>query len=123
VNRTLLFVYGTLLPGEPSHALLASSENAGPACTSASFELGDCGEYPALCRGGTSAVLGELYWIADATLAMLDEFEGHPHLFRRSRIALADGRDAEAYLAGPGAPAPLVSIPGGDWRAWRKRAR
>lgn len=122
MNRTLLFVYGTLLSGERSHALLGASEGAGPARTSASFDLVDCGEYPAL-RHGTSAVTGELYWIGDETLAVLDEFESHPELFRRSRIVLADGREAEAYVAGPRAPASLGSIPGGDWRAWRKRAR
>lgn len=123
MNRRLLFVYGTLLPGERSHALLAGSEAAGPARTAASFHLADCGEYPSLGRGGTSAAWGELYWITYATLALLDQFEGHPDLFERSSIALADGRQAEAYLAGPRAPAPRCPIPDGDWRAWRKRAR
>jgi gamma-glutamylcyclotransferase (GGCT)/AIG2-like uncharacterized protein YtfP len=123
VNRTLLFVYGTLLSGERSHALLAGSEPAGPARTAPSFRLSDCGDYPALRRGGTSAVEGELYWISDATLAVLDDFEGHPDLFQRSPVALIDGREAYAYLAGVHAPPPRCSIPDGNWRAWRARAR
>jgi gamma-glutamylaminecyclotransferase len=122
-DAMLLFVYGTLLSGEANHALLDGCETMGPAHTAPVFDLYDCGDYPVMVRGGTTAVAGELYRVAPAMRARLDEFEGHPHLFRRSRIALTGGQQAHAYLAAEAAPARICLIPRGDWRAWRAGPR
>jgi gamma-glutamylaminecyclotransferase len=117
--QTLLFVYGTLMAGEPSHALVAESAALGKALTEPAFELLDCGEYPAMIGGGATAITGELYSVSPETLDRLDEYEGHPSLFRRSLIALADGREVEAYLGTDTTERRRV-IPGGDWRASRR---
>jgi gamma-glutamylcyclotransferase (GGCT)/AIG2-like uncharacterized protein YtfP len=120
MSRILLFVYGTLLSGEPSHALLGASESAGSARTARAFDLLDLGEYPAMARGGHTAIAGELYWIDRATRARLDEYEGHPHLYRRTRIALDDGRHAQSYVLCRRTTAEDRRIETGDWRLLSK---
>ena len=122
-----LFVYGTLLPGEPNAAQLAGARCLGPAATTAAFALVDCGvlpgygAFPGLRAGGSTSVKGALYLIDDGLLAALDAFEGHPDLFTRASVSLAGGGQAEAYMVlGPRfVGAPL--IPGGDWRRYRAR--
>jgi gamma-glutamylaminecyclotransferase len=113
----MIFVYGSLLSGEANHAHLGSSRSLGPARTHPSYTLVDLGPYPALLDEGTTAVVGELYDVDDATRAALDEFEGHPTYYRRGavRIASHEGLDVEAYFLLGGA-AGALAIPGGDWR-------
>ncbi len=114
-----LFVYGTLMRGEASHALLAGAPFLGDATTAARFTLVDLGAYPALVEGGSSAVQGELYASSAELLAVLDAFEEHPRVYRRAAIELAGGGAAEAYVL----PAQLArgrpAIAGGDWRGRR----
>jgi gamma-glutamylcyclotransferase (GGCT)/AIG2-like uncharacterized protein YtfP len=119
VSRILLFVYGTLLSGEPNHALLGSSESAGSARTAPAFDLLHLGDYPAMARGGHTAIAGELYWVDGATRDRLDEFEGHPSLYRRTRIALDDGRFAQSYVLCRRTTADDIRIAHGDWRLFR----
>ena len=116
LTEYLVFVYGSLLSGEKSHALLASARLVGNARTAATFELVDLGPYPAMIAGGRTAVLGELYAVDYVTLAALDKHEGHPTLYRRTRIALDDGRDVEAYLHDPEQTRGRRRIHSGDWR-------
>jgi gamma-glutamylaminecyclotransferase len=106
-----LFVYGTLKRGCAHHDLLAGARFAGAARTAPGFVLVDLGAYPGMVRGGAAAVAGELFAVERATLARLDRFEGHPHLFRRARVPLADGRPASAYLLDPAHAAGIPPIP------------
>lgn len=96
-----LFVYGTLQRGCDNHALIAAGRRLGAAVTAPGFALIDLGPYPGMVRRGQSAVAGELYQVTPAVLEALDRFEGHPWLFRRARVPLADGRQAFAYLLAP----------------------
>lgn len=116
-----LFVYGTLMRGEPNHRLLSRTRFLGAALTAPCFELADLGDTPGLVAGGRTAVAGELYAVGPRTLARLDRFEHHPFLYRRATIPLADGSPAEAYLMPPVAVAGCPVIAAGDWR--RRRAR
>jgi gamma-glutamylaminecyclotransferase len=116
-RRFILFVYGTLLSSEPSHALLADARALGPATTAPSFHLFDLGAYPALVAGGATAVVGELYELTARTLAAIDVHEGAPLLFKRRRIALADAREVEAYLLDADQVRGRRRIRSGDWRA------
>lgn len=110
-----LFVYGTLMRGEPNHGLLQDSELIGHYETAPTFHLVSLGAYPALLPHGLTAVAGEVYQVPSATVAALDAFEGHPTLYLRQDIALADGSTAEAYvLVDP--PAVATPIAGGAWR-------
>ena len=122
-RATPIFVYGTLLAGEAHHALLAPARLLGAATTRAEFDLVDCGEYPAMVRGGRTVVTGELYAVDDATRARLDRLEEHPRLFRREPIVLADGRRAEAYLLPRPRASRFAPIVSGSWSAHRSDLR
>jgi gamma-glutamylcyclotransferase (GGCT)/AIG2-like uncharacterized protein YtfP len=63
--------------------------------TAARYRVAAFGRYPALVVGNT-AVTGELYDLASDALPPLDAFEGSG--YRRARVELADGSEAEAYF-------------------------
>ena len=115
-----VFVYGTLLSGEPNHRVLTGARFLGPARTVPAFELASLGPYPALVPGGDVAVVGELYEVDDAGLARLDWLEGYPELYDRQEIALTDGTRAIAYLQRPAQAEGLPRIGSGDWREARR---
>jgi len=114
----LLFVYGTMLDGEPEHALLAEqgARLVGPATTEPGFDLVDLGARPALVPGGTTAVKGEVYALSTAHLARIDVHEGHPLRYRRGAIRLSDGRVVEAYQIEADQARARRRIRTGDWR-------
>jgi gamma-glutamylaminecyclotransferase len=112
----LLFVYGTLLSGEPAHALLDGARSLGPAKTPPAFDLVDLGPHPALVAGGTTIVVGELYEVSVAALAAIDIHEEHPVLFKRRTLTLADGREAHAYTLDVDQVRGRRRIRSGDWR-------
>lgn len=111
-----LFVYGTLLRGEPNHALIADAPFLGPARTPPRYELVDLGAFPALVPCGGTAVQGELYGLTPAELAAVDELEGHPVYYRRIQISTAEGRPVETYVLPAERARGLPRIPSGSWR-------
>ena len=111
-----LFVYGTLMRGQANAHHLRSARFLGAARTVTAFTLVWWQRYPGLRRGGDTAVRGELYLVSPEALADLDDFEGHPTLFRRQSIDLAGGGAAESYLVPPGAGEGAPVIAGGDFR-------
>ena len=124
-GTTKVFVYGTLLSGEPNHRLLAHAQLLGEARTEPLFELVSLGAFPAMLAGGDTAVVGEVYAVDRATLADLDRLEGHPHFYRRKLIPLEDGERVLAYLLRREQAQGRPTIDSGDWRqhqlkeAWR----
>jgi len=115
-GRHVLFVYGSLLAGEANHGMLAGARFLGDATTAPAFELADLGPYPALVRGGATAVGGELYAVTAEHLRRLDAFEGHPHLYQRDAVQLADGRSAQSYFMAPARAEGYPRIASGRWR-------
>ena len=111
-----LFIYGTLLPGERDHALLAAAELIGQATTQPRFQLVDLGVYAALIPDGKVAVHGELYAASLETRRALDIARQVPILFQRATIQLADGSDAEAYVMAPDPVRGKRRLAHGDWR-------
>jgi gamma-glutamylaminecyclotransferase len=93
-----LFVYGTLLSGEPDHALLRNSEPIGPAVTRPLYGLFEAGVYAAMVSGGSTAVRGEIYLVTLETLLAIDVAREVPVLFQRTRVSLDDATEAEAYV-------------------------
>jgi gamma-glutamylcyclotransferase (GGCT)/AIG2-like uncharacterized protein YtfP len=123
VALTPVFVYGTLLAGEPNHRLLGYARFVGEARTEPGFELRDFGAFPAIVRGGDGSVVGEVYEVDGTTLASLDRLEGHPRFYRRTGIVLEDGALVEAYLLAPEQVAGRPVITSGNWRLRRKESR
>ncbi len=111
-----MFFYGTLLPGERDHALLANSELLGPALTEPLYQLVELNVYAALIPDGKVAVHGELYALDLETRRQIDVQRQVPILFQRATIRLADGSDAETYLMNPDQVRGKRRLAHGDWR-------
>ena len=115
-DEVLLFVYGSLLPGERDHELMAGATLIGPARTSPGYKLVDLGVYPALLVGGDVSVVGELYRIDKKRRFSIDVRKECPVLFHRTSVTLEDGTVAEAYAMNEDQVRGKRRIAGGDWR-------
>jgi len=111
-----LFFYGTLLPGERDHGLLAGAELLGPAVTQPLYQLVELNVYAALIPDGKVAVHGELYLVNLETRRQIDVKRQVPILFQRAKVRLADGSDAETYLMNPDQVRGKRRLAHGDWR-------
>jgi gamma-glutamylcyclotransferase (GGCT)/AIG2-like uncharacterized protein YtfP len=119
-GSTRVFVYGTLLRGQPNHRLLERAMFIGEACTEARFALVDMGPFPAMTGGGATRIVGELYAVDASTLSALDRLEGHPRFYRRQRIRIENAGVAYAYLVTAEQARGLPVIVSGDWRQQQK---
>jgi len=119
----LVFVYGTLLRGEPNHRLLEGSRCLGIVRTEPRFTLLDLTYYPGLIRNGKTAVTGELYAVDLVTLRSLDRLEGHPSFYRREPILLSDGHEVLTYIYQRSIGRTSPRIASGDWVKHRRRMR
>lgn len=143
-ERVRVFVYGTLRVGESNHHLIAGQSRVRDRVrTAAAFHLvgydifGERSEgpdpsvpghlhhfrFPAMLEGGDTSVVGEVYEVDPATLAVLDRLEEHPDFYQRRIIRLEDGEEVIAYLL----PRERmmeggVPIPSGDWMDWIQKA-
>lgn len=85
----LLFVYGSLKRGFRLHAHLQAGTFRGVARTKPGYALYRLGWYPGMVAEATSdGVSGELYEVPETLLPVLDEVEGVPHLYQRTRITI-----------------------------------
>ncbi|AKF85013.1 gamma-glutamyl cyclotransferase [Myxococcus fulvus 124B02] len=123
ISGTRVFVYGTLLSGEPNHHLLRGARLVGQAQTMPRFTLYDYGPFPALASKGKHAVAGEVYEVNAPMLAALDRLEGHPRFYQRSRITLDGGARVEAYLFPKARLAGCPTIASGSWRTHLKERK
>jgi len=115
-----IFVYGTLRRGGFYHdRYLSRARFLGLARTALGFVLTDLGRYPGMIRGGSEAVIGELYEVDAESLSAIDELEDHPEEYQRGVISLADGGSATAYLFRRDDPDVHPRVPSGDWFAHR----
>lgn len=114
--RFRLFAYGSLLPGERDHALLATATPLGPARTAPRHTLVDLGVYPALLAEGTTSVVGELFLVDAKTRFTTDVKKECPALFQRIEIALDDGSAADAYVMAEDKVRGRRRIKNGSWK-------
>lgn len=131
-----VFVYGTLRAGEINDINLAADRHAIArprhlGVTTLAGRLFDFGTYPGMVAqtGETvaeTAVIGDVYEIDDALVAVLDEIEqvypGVDGLFvsREVHVEVAGERVACLYYpVTPAAAADKPEIAGGDWIAHR----
>jgi len=115
-KRCRMFFYGTLLPGERDHALLANAQLLGPALTEPLYQLVELNVYAALIPDGKVAVHGELYVVDLETRRQIDVSRQVPILFQRATIRLADGSDAETYQMTADQVRGKRRLAHGDWR-------
>ncbi|PLZ02112.1 gamma-glutamylcyclotransferase [Burkholderia sp. WAC0059] len=128
-----VFVYGTLRAGEindigvaAARAGIAAPKRVGQAAVAG--RLFDFGAYPGLVVGeGNARVVGDVYGIENALVAVLDEIEevypGVEGLFLAREIVVEiDGRGVPClfYPVARESVAGLPEIPGGDWVAYRR---
>lgn len=116
-----LLVYGTLQRGERNHHLIAGAHYLAPAETAeAAFTLCVYGSVstpgrvtPAISRGGTWRIGGEVYALDQDLLAVLDRFERVGLDYDREDVPLASGGTAWLYLHRRTAQRqPLADAPG-----------
>ena len=109
-----MFVYGTLMRGQINHELLAGAEFVGEGVTSKAFGFyagpdrgADAHELPQIpyayekpASGDVPVqVQGEVWAVDAATLAALDQLEGHPDWYqRKSMRVLISEKDIEAFM-------------------------
>lgn len=84
--------------GGPLHGALTDSEYVATCRTKPEYNLHSLGAFPALCPGGKTAVLGEIYEVSDETKRYLDRIEGHPDMYVRTPIVVGDEIEVETYL-------------------------
>lgn len=114
----LLFVYGTLRPGQANHSAVLGDRAVQPAVLEGhELRLGD---WPWVRPAAGSLVVGEVVEVSRDVLAELDHLEDVAGgLYRRERctVRLARGGQAGAwtYLAGSVAATGDRAVPGGDW--------
>ena len=137
-----MFVYGTLMSGQGSHARLheaagSASELVGRGRTVDNYVMFAAGTGVGGYNGGRgvpfvhptmkaqSPVHGEVWALNDAALADADELEGHPGWYTRSPVAIrlectGEVVEAELYFNKhmddtDGSVEPAVRVPSGDF--------
>lgn len=112
-----LFVYGTLMQGEPGHGVLEGARFVGDARTQPRYTLVELGVHAGLLDEGSAAIAGELYELDRRGMLACDKHCDHPARFHRAPVELADGTRAYAYFVHADQARARRRLHGGDWRA------
>jgi len=128
-----VFVYGTLMSGGRNAGLMAGAQPLGPAVTAdAVWRLEQFNsasspgrQTPALRKGGTARVMGEVWEVDAEGLARLDRLEQNGVRYLRELVALKGGGTAWAWvLIAPDAPSDrqdrIVTDPATGALAWHR---
>ena len=92
-----IFVYGTLMRGERSHKILAKEMYGGTAILDG-YEIYDCFQYPGVMEKENRKVFGEVYFVREQTLEMIDFYENEGVLFRRKKVMLSGKLKGDVYV-------------------------
>ena len=106
MNKTLVFVYGTLKKGQCRGGTMEAGKFIGPGKSqTGDLVLLTCGPYPAIAKPTAltfetkpMVVEGEVYEVDALLLKRLDAIEGYPYLYTREEITLQDGTKAISYF-------------------------
>lgn len=94
---TIVFVYGTLMQGYGNHRHLGPSEFLGKEQVKGKLYDLPYG-FPAATKG-RGIIHGECYNVDDKVLNRLDQLEGHPRFYERTKVRLlGNGQAAEMYI-------------------------
>ena len=123
MDTVRIIAYGTLMTGERNHGFCRNAVNIQP-CTIRGTLYDTGWGFPAFEPGETGTVRAELIEIPVAGWSAIDELEGYPDLYDRRLIPAAteEGETVTAWVYVMDVlPARAEIIPGGDWKAHRKR--
>ena len=98
MNR--VFVYGTLKRGQRNFSFLRGAKFYGHHVTESIFSMYEFNDYPAVCRDGMHAIVGEVYGIDNRRFRTLDDLEWYPRFYQRIEIPTVWG-DAWMYIVKP----------------------
>ena len=116
---THVFVYGTLREGEANWRTLLSPAQGCSAKSEPHFTMRSHGRFPVVEHSGITAITGEVFLVDDATLAMLDQLEGHPGWYERIEIDVTlnggELQRAWIYLMPMGEYEQSPVVESGDW--------
>jgi gamma-glutamylcyclotransferase (GGCT)/AIG2-like uncharacterized protein YtfP len=115
-RRFHLFVYGTLLPDEPDHHLIADAKELGPAKTKPIYHLVELQTSAALLEGGRTEIVGALYELDVHALAACDIKREHPVLYKRQKVLLSDDSEAWSYFLSVDQTRGRRRVRHGDWK-------
>ena len=134
MNRTLVFVYGSLKSGHWNNYILQSSKLLGKYLTSDKYLLTNVG-FPYLIpedrltgdrKGAGRPVIGEVYEVTEeGVLARLDALEGEGYHYSRTHIQV-EGIDEPVQTYIPcgdeqeHAVCPLISTGGKEFYQWQE---
>ena len=113
-----IFVYGSLRRGFYNHRLLEKADYLRHSITRAEYRMHSLGGFPSVQPGGTTAIIGEIYDVDVLTLLRLDRLEGHPTLYRRTEITMADGERVSIYIFNEKVHHSDTAIASGDWAVY-----
>lgn len=109
-DRCRLFVYGTLMRGQPGHAHLGEAVFLGPHRSEPRFRMLVVSWYPAIIDGDQS-IEGEVFEVSRRQLEALDAYEGDE--YARQTLCTPWG-PAYIYVANI-ADKGLSEVPSGRW--------
>jgi gamma-glutamylcyclotransferase (GGCT)/AIG2-like uncharacterized protein YtfP len=115
MDKTVLFIYGSLKRGHLNHHRIADQEYLGDAATEPQYRIITIGKYGGLIRDEANgvAVKGELWAVSQQSLLELDDFETSEGLWARFPVAVVGRDTAEAYFWTGEIPARVLS--GDEW--------
>ena len=96
-----VFVYGSLKEGYWNNIILRDSNLIDTATTvDDGYNMIDLGGFPAVLRGGTFKIDGELYDIDEKVLDRLDSLEGNGHFYNREivQVKTSSGDTVNAWM-------------------------
>lgn len=116
-----IFVYGTLKKGDTNHFLLNGCELICKTYTKQSYIMVDLGPFPGVLKSGmvpenediSSPIQGEIYWVNNQTLRVLDMYEGEWYI--REYVELQEDIGAQMYFLKELPSTGYRIIPGGIW--------
>lgn len=111
----LVFVYGTLRKGGKLSYAMENGEYLGDHATPSRYKMIDLGQYPAVTPNGDTAIVGEVYRVADEYMSVLDNIEGYPDLYQRTLIQTEYGKAYMYWMPDMRDAKCVQRIPSGDW--------
>ncbi len=96
----VVFTYGTLMKGQRAKSLMDTAIWGGSCCLSG-YAMYDLGRYPGIIEQSGETVLGEVWFVDDAILVELDQYEEEGSLYLRKEVTVSSAfgpLKANAYI-------------------------